>query len=455
MPQTLFTSQTPALPNVSEGSALTLGTTLIFTAAGSVTGARVYAPTTVTGTNEAAFWIVTSGDGGGAGTLLASKPYGTLTPGTWNTVTFDTPIPVSPGNAYVIGWRTSDGRYTATAGFFASALVNADITGIEGDSGHAGFIQLYNGRFGSGTSSYPASTFGRNGYWTDVIFEVAGGEVELAATLTATSGMTAPLVRETNLAAGLTATGSLTAPLVREAILAASLLATGSLSVALARETRLAASMTATASMTAPLQGDLSIAASMSASANLAVTFTVPQVGPVDLIATPVAEELLACFTEQLSALPSPPKYIQMRIGQETGPLIGPGVDECCAGLAWVRVADVYPSWDSFPQADNTWTPCGPLAYAVVLEMGMAFCMPWSDSEGSFDDVDPPSTADWAAAFATQMRDQSIMRRTAACCFRPTQRRAVGGWTSLPVEGGCTGGKLTVTVSVMNPCSDC
>jgi hypothetical protein len=120
-----------------------------------------------------------------------------------------------------------------------------------------------------------------------------------------------------------------------------------------------------------------------------------------------------------------------------------------------VRVADVYPSWDSFPSADNTWTPCGPLAYAVVLEMGMAFCMPWSDSDGSFEDIDPPSSADWDAAFTTQMRDQTIMRQTAACCFPATQRRAVGGWNPLPVEGGCTGGKLTVTVSVMNPCSDC
>jgi hypothetical protein len=174
-----------------------------------------------------------------------------------------------------------------------------------------------------------------------------------------------------------------------------------------------------------------------------------------DLIASPVAAQLLACFTAKLNALPTPPAYIQMRVGQETGPLIGPGVDECCSGLAWVRVAGVRPSWDSFPATDNTWVPCGPLAYAVDLEMGMAFCMPWSDSSGAPDDLDPPSTADWAVAFATQMRDQNLMRQTAACCFGPTQRRAVGEWSPLPVEGGCTGGKLTVTVSVMSPCSDC
>lgn len=176
---------------------------------------------------------------------------------------------------------------------------------------------------------------------------------------------------------------------------------------------------------------------------------------PVDPIAAPVAAQLLACFTEKLNELDAPPAFIQMRVGRETGPLIGPGVDECCAGLAWVRVVAVRPSWDSFPQTDNTWLPCGPLAYAVDLEMGMAFCMPWSDTSGTAENLDPPSTDDWAAAHATQMRDQTLMRRTAACCFLPTQRRAVGEWASLPVEGGCTGGTLSVTVSVMNPCSDC
>lgn len=180
----------------------------------------------------------------------------------------------------------------------------------------------------------------------------------------------------------------------------------------------------------------------------MAVTITDP-------IGTPVAQELLTCFEAQLAQLASPPAYIQLRLGQETGPLIGSTVDECCAGLAWVRIANIYPSWDSFPAADNTWLPTGPLAYAVVLEMGVSFCMPWSDSDDSFDNIDPPSTADWATAAATQMVHQTLMRRTAACCWRPTQRRAVGEWTPLPVEGGCTGGKLMVTVSVIAPCADC
>ena len=176
---------------------------------------------------------------------------------------------------------------------------------------------------------------------------------------------------------------------------------------------------------------------------------------PTDPIGMPAAQELLACFTTQLSHLASPPKLIQLRLGQETGPLIGPNTDECCSGLAWVRIDSIFPSWDSFPSPDDTWTPCGPFAYGVRLEMGIAFCMPWSTSDDTLDNIDPPSSADWATAAATQMVHQTLMRRTAACCWRPTQRRAVGAWSPLPVEGGCTGGKLLVTVSVLTPCADC
>jgi hypothetical protein len=223
-----------------------------------------------------------------------------------------------------------------------------------------------------------------------------------------------------------------------------------------APEVVLAFDMSAAAAMAAGLGPvETTMTANFAATGTMTESFNVPTAGPVDPIGTPVANQLLTCLTDQLQGLPSPPKYIQLRVGQETGPLIGANVDECCAGLAWVRIANIYPSWDSFPAADNTWLPCGPLAYAVVLEMGVAFCMPWSDSDDSFDNQDPPNEGDWTTAFETQMQHQTLMRRAAACCWRPTQRRAVGEWTPLPVEGGCTGGKLTVTVSVPAPCADC
>jgi hypothetical protein len=283
-------------------------------------------------------------------------------------------------------------------------------------------------------------------------------QVNLAAGLTATGTLSVGLTREQLLAAGLTATGSLMAGLTRQVNTGAALTATGSLGAALTREVGLTSGLTATGSMSATLSAGaqtVTLSANFTATAGMTAVFSLPTIGPTDLIGTPVAEELMTCFMEQLSTLPTPPRYVQLRVGQETSPLIGPNIDECCAGLAWIRVANIYPSWDSFPAEDNTWLPCGPLAYAVVLEMGVSFCMPWSDSGDTLDNIDPPSTADWQSGFTTQMQHQTLMRRAAACCWRPTQRRAVGEWTPLSVEGGCTGGKLLVTVSVMAPCGDC
>lgn len=283
-------------------------------------------------------------------------------------------------------------------------------------------------------------------------------EVNAAAALTAAGVLAAALLNQVPLSAALTATGSMSNTLTREVNTVAALTATGSMSAALIDEAHLSAGLTATGSMSVTLSGSaatVTLSANFTATAGMTAVFSLPTIGPVDPIGTPVAEELMACFMEQLSTLPVAPRYVQLRVGSETGPLIGPNVDECCAGLAWIRVANIYPSWDSFPAPDNDWLPCGPLAYAVVLEMGVTFCMPWSDSDESIDNIDPPSTADWQSAFTTQMVHQTLMRRTAACCFRPTQRRAVGEWTPIAVEAGCTGGKLLVTVSVPAPCQDC
>jgi hypothetical protein len=456
--QSLFTTQVPALPDVNEGSPVTVGDTLLFAAAGQVSGARLYAPATLgAGTYTATFWVVTTDDstGTGTGTLLASAVFGVLTPGAWNNVSFASPVSVDTTHAYVIALRSTEGRYAATGGLFGSAIVNGSITGIKDASAFGSFTKLSNGRFTGGVASYPENTFGSNGYFIDVLYDPTSVEVNLSASLVATGSMSATMVAQRSMSADLAAAGALSATLGAEARLSGALTATGTLAATLAAQASLSANLVAVGSMSPTIGSDSHLSANLTASGGMSATLTVPHVGPVDPIGTPVAQELLSCFTEQLNSLAAPPARIQLRVGQETGPLAGPNFDECCAGLAWIRIASIYPSWDSFPAADNTWLPCGPLAYAVVLEMGVAFCMPWSDSEDSFDNIDPPNAADWATAFDTQMQHQTLMRRAAACCWRSTQRRAVGEWTPLPVEAGCTGGKLLVTVSVPAPCADC
>jgi hypothetical protein len=166
----LWTSQTPGLPDVFESAAVTVGITLTFASAGTVTGARFYGPATVgVGTFEAAFWVITASDSGtGAGTLLANATYGTITAGAWNSVAFSSGVAVDTSHAYAVAVRTSQGRYTATSAFFTSALTNGNITGIQDGTDPVGLGALSNGRFTSGLSAYPNSTFNSNAYFVDV-----------------------------------------------------------------------------------------------------------------------------------------------------------------------------------------------------------------------------------------------------------------------------------------------
>lgn len=174
----LFTSQTPALTNVNEGSPVTIATTVWFSAAGTITAGRFFAPTTVgSGTYTLALWEITADDvpsTTGAGTLLGTASFGTLTGGAWNTATFSTPISVAANTAYRIGVRTSEGRYTATGGFFnTNQIVNAGIHAPQTATNPTSIGYVDNGSFIESITTYPYKTFNGNLYFVDVTWTMA------------------------------------------------------------------------------------------------------------------------------------------------------------------------------------------------------------------------------------------------------------------------------------------
>lgn len=177
----LFTSQTPALPDNSDGSpGITTATTVVFAEDGVVSGVRFYATTTVGGTYTGALWEVTDNDAG-TGTLLASKTAGvTPTGGTWNTITFDTPVSVTAGTPYRTGLFSGAGRYVATVGFFSSGLTNGDIT-APAHNGAAGPYTVFQGTFVINAAlTYPTSTSGSASYFVDVEYTAETGDTSAA-----------------------------------------------------------------------------------------------------------------------------------------------------------------------------------------------------------------------------------------------------------------------------------
>lgn len=210
----LFTSQTPAITNASDGTpGITFATTLVFAVDGTVTGVRFYATSTVSGTYTGGLWSVDSSDPG-TGTLLASKTLGvTPTAGAWNTITFDTPVSVTATTvAYRVGVFSGDGRYVATTNFFpggGGGLTNGDIFAPPNNDNPVGSIVIGQGTFTINAAfSYPTTSGSGTCYFADVEFTAAGEDPVAPNGLAVAVGLGAPAVN----AALSVAPGSLAVP---------------------------------------------------------------------------------------------------------------------------------------------------------------------------------------------------------------------------------------------------
>lgn len=162
------------------------------------------------------------------------------------------------------------------------------------------------------------------------------------------------------------------------------------------------------------------------------------------------ATSLLECFRVYLleQGVEAPAK-IELRSG-EVSAAISTTQDECCAGLAWVRIVRFFPV-DTFPTEKEDWSPTGPAGWALVLEMGALRCAPVGDA------ANLPTGEDWSDAIHLQMKDALAMRKAVDCCFAPlveSETLMVAGWDERAPEGMCMGGTQQVTILV-DACNDC
>lgn len=166
----------------------------------------------------------------------------------------------------------------------------------------------------------------------------------------------------------------------------------------------------------------------------------------VDLSVTPVLVELQDCLSTQVAQVTFPPFGVAcLRPGDRVDLLLSTTRDECCEGLAWVRVVGGFDS-AKFPAPDQLPTKCIGDRMAVVLEMGVARCAPTPDATAI------PTCEEWTEVTQRVMDDWAAMRRAARCfqALNPTRLMIRGGWQPLPTEGGCVGGTLLVTVAVQD-----
>ncbi len=162
----------------------------------------------------------------------------------------------------------------------------------------------------------------------------------------------------------------------------------------------------------------------------------------VDLVALPIATRMLVCLAEKVALLEKPPKYVGLRPGDRVAFLLSLRSDECCEGLAWVRVAGIFPSETSFPNQEQVPSKCGVRQWAVELELGIVGCAPTPGAKNI------PSTDKWNEVTERALAEFAVMDK-AICCFLDGFRgtNLVGRWSPLSIEGGCVGGTMGITVA--------
>lgn len=443
MAQNIFTSQTPGVPNDNQPGGISLGTVFFSAVDGTIAQIRWFFPTSLpTAQVQGALYQE------GTATQLATGTFSaTPTAGAWNTCNLNATVNITAGvNYVVVVW--SDGPYVATSGLFnGSSITNGDLTAPADDPG------LHNGRFDTGGAlQFPTSSFNGNGYFVDVFFEpenagavepdgisipVTLGAPTLAQDFTiAPDGISVPVTlgepavdfMDTVVPDGITIPVTLGEPAV---------------------------------SWSGAVEPDgITIPVTLG---NPTVAEAIPP-SPLGIdLALVVANFVKTCLCDAVNLLTASPEHCRFQVGLESFAGIDLITDECCEGVAYVAMGDMYPSWSSFPDADivrQSQQQCNIPSWAVDFKLGIVRCAPrGTDTRG-------PTDAEWNAAALLNIADAQALRR-ATCCIRTgistitgyeTQfddmSVVIGRQTTPTPQGGCMERNVTLTVQFMN-CEPC
>lgn len=132
--------------------------------------------------------------------------------------------------------------------------------------------------------------------------------------------------------------------------------------------------------------------------------------------------------------------------------LVAPGAevawDECCDGFLYVRLVQLFPTGNPFPQLDVRPGNCKPILQGAALAVGVLRCA--SGGPGQ-----TPEAETLTAEALGITADASILLETIQCDLAPlatdstSQVEAImlGVWTPLGPDGQCSGGEWTVTIA--------
>jgi LmbE family N-acetylglucosaminyl deacetylase len=152
-PESVFTTQTPALTGKTDGANLELGMLFQSDIAGQITGIRFWKDASETGTHTGNIWSST-------GTLLASVTFTNETASGWQVQNLASPLPIAANTTYVVSVNTGNTYYVDTYSGLASKITNLDLSSV---------ATTNNGVYGT-SGTFPTSSYSNSNYFRDVVF---------------------------------------------------------------------------------------------------------------------------------------------------------------------------------------------------------------------------------------------------------------------------------------------
>src|SRR5258708_11779369 len=150
--QTLFTTQTPALPNVQVGPH-ELGTEFKSSVSGQITAIRFWKSGSETGQHIGHIWSA-------SGQLLASATFASETASGWQQQSLASPLAIAANTVYVVSVNSgSNAYYAATTTGLATQVINQSLSTVLGNNG------VY-----EPVGQFPASSYSQSNYFRDIVF---------------------------------------------------------------------------------------------------------------------------------------------------------------------------------------------------------------------------------------------------------------------------------------------
>jgi hypothetical protein len=198
---TVFSAQTPVVPNATDGVGYELGMKFKTAEAGTVTAIRYWKAPSETGTHVGRIWS-------SAGTLLASVTFSGESASGWQIQPLATPIAIQGNTTYVVSVNANL-YYVATIGGLGSSVINGYLSSVADGA---------NGLYGS-SGNFPGSSYQNSNYFRDVSFAntpsvtKVSGDSQIGAPNTALPSPLVVQLRDANAApvSGATVSFSVTA----------------------------------------------------------------------------------------------------------------------------------------------------------------------------------------------------------------------------------------------------